>query len=355
MAASIGLPDQPFISVVMPVYNAERYVAEAIESILAQSYPHFEFIVVDDGSADRSPQTVRDYAARDARVRPLFLEHGGRSRAINAGIAQARGQLIARMDADDVALPQRFEVQVDHMRRTGVAVCGSWVRRFYKRTGHLWFPESHEAIRHELLFRCALLPPAVMLLATVATAHPYDELAQFEDYEMWTRLAPHYRMGNVPQVLLKYRAHERQSHVVEAAAFRNDRLRYGTRYFCELFPHAPAIDFGLLFLAAGEEPLRSLSQLRHVGKWLSRLAQLPDEVFRQRMALRWLAACQKSAGLGPGCYHVYRQMAPQFGVPSIEHSHKLWLACTLRIGPGSRLYAWLRRLRAGHTRWATGA
>src|SRR3954454_7619470 len=72
-----GVSDKPLISVVMPVYNAERYVADAINSILTQTYPHFEFIVVDDGSTDGSAAIVRDFAARDARIRPLFMAHGG--------------------------------------------------------------------------------------------------------------------------------------------------------------------------------------------------------------------------------------------------------------------------------------
>src|SRR5262245_55079183 len=108
MATSLGVPAQPLISVVMPVYNAERYVADAIASILAQTYAQFEFIIVDDGSTDGSAAIVRAFAARDARVRPLFLTHYSIGRARNAGIALTQGGLIAHMDADDIALPERL-------------------------------------------------------------------------------------------------------------------------------------------------------------------------------------------------------------------------------------------------------
>ncbi len=116
------------VPVVMPVYNAAAYLEEAISSILAQTYRHLELIVVDDGSTDESPDVLRAFASRDARVRPLFLPHGGLSRAINSGIAVAKGELIARMDADDVSAPERFEVQVEWMRQAGVDICGTGAR-----------------------------------------------------------------------------------------------------------------------------------------------------------------------------------------------------------------------------------
>jgi glycosyltransferase involved in cell wall biosynthesis len=149
---SLGVPDQPLISVVMPVYNAERYVAQAITSILTQTYSHFEFIIVDDGSTDGSATIVRDFAARDARIRPFFPAHSGQARALNTGITTAQGELIAFMEHDDIALPERFAIQLDWMRRTGVVICGGCLKSFGDTDGFWWFPETHKAICHELLF-----------------------------------------------------------------------------------------------------------------------------------------------------------------------------------------------------------
>ena len=107
----------PAVSVVMPVYNGEKYVAEAIESILAQTFTDFEFIIVDDGSRDRSPEIISDYERRDDRIRFLaFEQNKGRAAAKNLGIEAATGQYIAGMDSDDVSLPQRLEKQVDFLR-----------------------------------------------------------------------------------------------------------------------------------------------------------------------------------------------------------------------------------------------
>jgi glycosyltransferase involved in cell wall biosynthesis len=311
---AVGVSDKPLISVVMPVYNAEPYVADAINSILAQTYPHFEFIVIDDGSTDGSAAIVRDFAARDARIRPLFMAHGGIARTMNAGVAEAQGMFIAYIDNDDVALPERLAAQLAWMRRTGVDICGSYTKKFGDRGGFMWFPETHEAIRNELLFRCALLQPTVILRAAIAKAYPYNDQVHFADYELWTRLAPRYRLGNMPQILLKYRRHPQQTHVRDATAFREDLRKYREPYFYTLFPEASAEDYATVARIADQEPFSSIADLEQAGMWLLRLAQTPDRFLRERMARRWWTACLKSAHLGAGCHRLYRQVAPRFGV-----------------------------------------
>ena len=157
----------PTISVVMPLYNCAAFVAEAIESILVQSFADFEFIIVDDGSTDGTPDTIRDYARQDKRIRPFFLEHSYAARATNIGVQHARGQWFARMDADDISLPHRLETELAWIKSTGVDVCGSQAGLFGKREGVLWFPEDHDAMQRELLFRICLPHPAVIM------AYPY--------------------------------------------------------------------------------------------------------------------------------------------------------------------------------------
>src|SRR5579864_5984497 len=113
----------PVISVVMGVYNAQRYVSEAIESVLNQTFGDFEFIVVDDGSTDRTPAILQEYQARDPRLKVLRIAHAGIVAAANAGLAIARAELIARADADDVCLPERFARQVSYMGDHPECVC----------------------------------------------------------------------------------------------------------------------------------------------------------------------------------------------------------------------------------------
>lgn len=339
------LDDQPLISVVMPVYNSEHYVADAIQSILAQTYPHFEFIIVDDGSTDRSVDIVRDYAGRDVRIRPLFLKHVGRSIAANRGIAMARGELIARMDADDISLPERFARQLSWMRENSVEICGSCVKRFGTQDGLLWFPETHEAICSELLFRCTLLLPTLLMRADILKTHLFNPQTHFEDYELWTRLEPNYRFGNVPQVLLKYRCHKQQSHMLESAGVRDDLNKFRQPCFHSLFPEASNQDYLALARVAEEGSFPNLKELKQAGKWLLRLAQSPDDFLRRRMAQRWLAACLRSAHLGLECYRLYGQIASQFSVTPNHMAVKLWLACALRVSSNSRFYILLAQIK----------
>lgn len=329
--------DKPLISVMMSVYNGQQYLAEATTSILGQTCPNFEFIIVDDGSTDDTPDILRSLAARDSRVRLISLSHGGHGRARNAGIAAARGAYIAHMDSDDIAMPGRLAAQLDFMRRTGTDICGSCVQKFGNRRGLLWFPEKHEAILNELIFRVGLLHPTVMIRAVIAKAHPYDEHATHDDYEMWTRLAPLYRMGNLPLVLLKERYHPNQISQLRPKAMGEDRRKYRDRYLLVLFPQATAAERAILARLAENQAFARPTDLEVAGKWLVRLAQTPDNQLLRKMAGRWLTACQRSAQLGLNVYRLYRRIAPEFGAGAVLKSRRLWLTCALRLGPDSRL------------------
>jgi glycosyltransferase involved in cell wall biosynthesis len=337
MTRSVDSAENPLISVVMPVYNAERYVADAIRSILAQTYENFEFIIVDDGSTDGSVNIVREFAAQDARIRPYFLEHQGRKRTFQAGITKARGDFIARMDSDDMALPERFSIQLPWMRARGVEICGSCVKEIGMADGLLWFPETHEAIRNELIFRTIMLFPTVLMPIHIARSIPDREAAATEEYPTWTYLVLRYRMGNVPQILLKHRSHDQQVHVLDAPGFLADLCRFRQPYFHALFPEATEADYASVARVAQNEPSANLADLERAGAWLVRLAQLPDNFLRQRMAARWYIACQKSAHWGLKSYHLYQQYAPQFDILLDERaSRKLWLQCAFRLQAGSR-------------------
>jgi glycosyltransferase involved in cell wall biosynthesis len=333
----------------MPVYNAERYVADAISSILAQTYPCFEFIIADDGSTDGSAGIIHEFAARDVRIRPLFLEHGGRGYAANAAASLAQGALIARMDSDDIALPERFAIQLAWMKQNATDICGTCAKQFYEGHNLWWFPETNEAIRHEMLFRCALLQPTVLMRAEIAKSHTYNEQCSFEDYELWTRLALKYRMYNIPQVLLKYRAHPAQSHTMEDTAHQEDARRYRHRYFNGLFPEATPRDHTVFARLADRKSFSSIGELEQAGMWLMRLADIPDTFLRQQMADRWLATCQRSARLGPECFRLYRQVIPQLSKISDERVFLLWLLCALRIRSNSRLYKTIASLKRSVT------
>ncbi len=288
----------PGVSVVMPAFNVAEFLDESIPSILNQTYADLELIVVDDGSTDGSAEIVRRYQSGDVRVRLLSLEHRGFFN-IAAGVAAARAPLVARMDADDVARPDRLAVQVVWMARTGVDICGSFATAFGADATELWFPETHEGIGREFLFRCAMLDPSVVVRREVLLANPYSEQASFRDYELWTRLAATHTLANVPEPLMRYRIHERQLHTVQKEKFGADFRRYRFRHFQNLYPNRSTSEYLALARVSDNLPALNLATLEQAGEWLVELADGRSRRMRQAMRQRWQATCTLSSGLGP--------------------------------------------------------
>lgn len=204
---------EPLISVVLPVYNGEKYLVEAIDSILAQTFVDFELIMIDDGSTDGSFGILQKYENQDARVRVFTRENRGLVATLNEGIDLARGSWIARMDQDDIALPQRFERQLKWLEQTGADICGSWVQRFGtsdKRVVRLH--KTDEAIKTEIMFSSPFVHPSVMMRTAMVRQLHYDVTCEkAEDYDFWVRAAvAGWKMTNVPEVLLRYRVHSEQ-------------------------------------------------------------------------------------------------------------------------------------------------
>src|SRR5690349_3095432 len=108
-------PEQPTVSVLMTVYNGQRYLSAAVESVLEQTYTNFEFVIIDDGSNDSSPAILERYAKQDCRIRILTRSNKGLTKSLNEGLQHVRGRYLARMDADDISLPNRFEKQVKYL------------------------------------------------------------------------------------------------------------------------------------------------------------------------------------------------------------------------------------------------
>ncbi len=203
----------PLISVVLPVYNGEKYLAEAIESILCQTFRNFEFIIIDDGSSDRTLAIVQEYQGKDSRIRLTSRENKGLVATLNEGINLACGKWIARMDADDIALPHRFERQLQWLEQTGADICGSWVKFFGTTDKRIEkHPKTDQAIKIELLFGAPFAHPSVMMKTALVKRLRYDEAwEKAEDYDLWERAArAGWQMTNVQEVLLLYRQHATQ-------------------------------------------------------------------------------------------------------------------------------------------------
>ena len=209
----------PAISVAMSVYNGERFLAPAIESILAQTFGDFEFLILDDGSRDGTVDLIHAYAARDARIRPIVRENRGLIVSLNQLLGEARAPIVARMDADDISRPERFARQHAFLEANpDYGVVGSWTQDIdergkpYQVFGHD-HPLTHEEFLAAIESRGALLcHPGVMyrrdLVLGVGGYHA--AFRHCEDLDLWLRLAGVTRLGSLPERLLFYRHYDEQ-------------------------------------------------------------------------------------------------------------------------------------------------
>ncbi len=208
---------EPRISVAMSVYNNAPYLAHAIESILAQTFTDFECLIVDDGSSDGSGEIIDRFAADDSRIRPLHQTNAGLIVSLNRMIAEARAPLIARMDGDDIALPERFERQNAFMKAnpdigvlgTGCTCIDEDGRPSTHKFDNVTTPEE---VLEDLKNGPPLCHPSVVMRrdAVRAVGGYHRAYKHCEDYDLWLRLSEHVRMANLPERLLLYRQSETQ-------------------------------------------------------------------------------------------------------------------------------------------------
>jgi glycosyltransferase involved in cell wall biosynthesis len=201
----------------MPVFNGLPFLADAIESILSQTFQDFELVIVDDGSRDGTREILKQYAGRDRRINLVLNDTNvGVAEALNTGIRICRGQYIARMDADDLALPERLQLQVEFMDRSPeIGVCGTWFTTFGHETVTFEHPVGDDEIKvHHLLHNAAICHPTAFVRRSVLLESRIQyrpEEVPAEDLWLWIRLGFVTRFANLPRTLLLYRTHANQT------------------------------------------------------------------------------------------------------------------------------------------------
>jgi len=205
--------NNPAVSVVMSVYNAELYLEDAIESILNQTYKDFEFIIINDGSTDSSLEIIKKYSKKDERIIVVSRDNKGIVYSLNEGIRLAKGEYIARMDADDISLDFRFEQQLNFIKKNSLDICGGHyllIDDEGRINGLNVVPISHEMCTLSLLFKVPFAHPSVMIRKRFLDENSleYGQSAYkiAEDLDLWLRMQKcGARFGNVDSVVLKYR------------------------------------------------------------------------------------------------------------------------------------------------------
>lgn len=203
---------KPAISVVMAVYNGGDYLSYAIESILQQTWSDFEFIIINDGSKDKTAFILDKYAKQDPRIKIISRENRGLVASLNEGLDESKADLIARMDADDIALYTRFAYQYDFLKNNKDVVCVGSDPIIIDEDGdeliHLKTPSKDEDIQQKLLAgHCPIEHPSVMFRKDVAVklGGYRKEFETAEDYDLWLRMGEIGKLANINKPLIKYR------------------------------------------------------------------------------------------------------------------------------------------------------
>ena len=211
---AVGLQTKPSATVLLPVYNAEKYLVQAVESVLNQTYKDFEVLLLDDGSTDDSMQILKSIAGRDRRCSVYSWPNRGLVATLNAGLELAETEFVIRMDQDDICRPQRFEKQISFLRQHPECVAVG-VSLLHIDADGMPISETSDRYTHEeidnalLSGRLGIAHPAAMIrrsaLAALGGYRPAYPHA--EDLDLFLRLAEVGQLANLPEVLLDYRQH----------------------------------------------------------------------------------------------------------------------------------------------------
>jgi len=260
----------------MPVYNASRYVAEAIESILNQTLSDFEFIIIDDCSTDDTCDIINTYT--DRRIILICKQvNTGIISSLNLGIT--KGQFIARMDGDDISDVNRLGKQVDFMHlNPEITVCGTWFR-LIPSNQIIDYPGSNEAIKIAFLDFCAIGHPTAMIRTDFIRAKKLEYDPSFksaEDYDLWTRIASAGKFANIPEPLLSYRLHAGQVSITD----HDNQVKHShlcrLRMINYLLGTSGEKDVELSNLSFYNDNIVNIDSLLEVINWLNKLLALNE-------------------------------------------------------------------------------
>lgn len=303
----------PKVTVLMPVFNGETYLREAIESILGQTFGNFEFLIVDDGSTDKSLDIIASY--EDPRIR---LHANGSNRgtvhALNTGLELAKGEYIARMDCDDISLPHRLEQQVRFMdAHPHIGVCGSGMRiiKKGKLKNRRYLPESDQELKITLLFNtCFFHPTVIMKKAAIKNLLYPKNLVYTQDYNFWVQLAQGIRFANLPEILVYFREHDRQISQKKADLQKSNARRIRKSYLHSMIHDISDEELEIHHQIAENHEGVNLTKAQ---KWLEYLIDLnthkhtySTNIFLKEIGRKWWLCCRKNTQYGKDTLDLYK-------------------------------------------------
>lgn len=221
------------LTVIMPVYNGEKFLKESLNSLLNQTFTDFTVLVLNDNSTDKTSEILGAFTKQDSRITVITkTKNEGPANLRNEGIERASTEFIALLDADDIALPTRFEKQLDYLKNhPEVGVCGTWFTFFGdKKEKTVRHEVSHDALKVQFLHSCGIGNPTVMFRKSVLKGLRFEhQYVPAEDYGLWSQLIFKTQFHNIPESLLKYRWHDANISQTKEANLRKSEILIKTK------------------------------------------------------------------------------------------------------------------------------
>ena len=307
----------PRVTVLMPVYNASLHLLEAVHSILGGSFRDLELLAINDGSTDQSEEILR--SVRDPRLRVVRNpKNAGVIATLNRGLGLAEGDLVARMDADDVSMPNRLAQQVAFMEANPeIGLSGTWAKTLgAPREKIIRVPLAPADIHAQLFAFNALCHPTVILRRRLFAQHELSYAADAfhgEDLDLWMRASDHFGLANLPIVALRYRVHASQVTNRFAVEQQQTLARLQARQLAALVPDANEAEVQLHLKAMDVRRELTHDELIAIGRWLSRLEdcnslrhRYDPLTFHAFLVERWLNAAHRSQPRNMQVYRIWR-------------------------------------------------
>jgi glycosyltransferase involved in cell wall biosynthesis len=337
------------ISVILPVYNGEKYLKSSIDSILYQTFKGFELLIINDGSTDGTGQIVSSFD--DDRIKVLKNEKNrGIIYSLNRGFSEATGKYIARMDADDIAEKDRLKIQYEFMETNPeIGICGTWVKRFGSliRGGLLSVPVDNEEIKANMFFFNPFVHPSVIIRKGIIIKNNLNYSEEFkgtEDYKLWIdMICAKNKAANIPISLLKYRISDWS--ISGNIFFNREKLVQRFKLISDIqkkvFKNAfPDIEFdpeihGMIYKMRFHTEFLKIEDIKNIADWLKKLIEYnkmkkycDEETFNGVVLKIFYQVCSQTTYLGINLYNELKN----FGNFSRSGKTRLFFKCVIKFG-----------------------
>lgn len=302
----------PKVTVLMPVYNGEAYLKEAIDSILNQTFTNFEILIINDASNDGSVNLIHNYS--DQRIRLIHNEKRLKLIAtLNKGLELARGEYIARMDCDDISLRGRLKTQIDFLENhPDVAALGTSVKTLGAKNDIWRYPKRNDEMKFELLFRSVLAHSSVTFRSGLEGLVYDEKYENAEDYELWCRLIERYKFHNLQTPLVKYRIHEGQESKINKENQNKTTDKIRREQLNKLNIKFSNNEFRIHTHISTFRPVNNLNALDSYENWLEKLYRanitrnfVGVESSKVIIGKFWWRLCRNSCSQGLNTWHKY--------------------------------------------------